>query len=237
MEEKSCSLQEAADYLKVSTQTVRNMLKNGWLASPVGRPAKGQSVRISEKSLYQLIVYDRVISLPPRTLRKLKNGRKSFQRFLSKIEEANRLSKIEGRSEAPDPSAPASRTAREATKQRLHDDFAVRRQFSFGWQARQLAPDDPALQDDLVQEMSLAVIEYDQPASAEFLYELATNRAKDYLKYEAVRGMLPLSAARHTSDKLAEQMKSLTTLIDDLLRSGVPSGWIEEVLGRRLDVA
>jgi hypothetical protein len=40
----------------------------------------------------------------------------------------------------------------------LHHDFAERHQFSFRWRAWQLAPNDAAMQDDLVQEMSLAAL-------------------------------------------------------------------------------
>src|SRR4051794_40740152 len=76
-----------------------------------------------------------------------------------------------------------------------HHEFAEQHQFSFGWRARQLAPDDPALQDDLVQEMSLAVLEYGEAASSEFLLELANNRAIDYLRYEAARGKMSLKGA------------------------------------------
>lgn len=101
----------------------------------------------------------------------------------------------------------------------------------------QLAPGDPAMQDDLVQEMSLAVLEYDKPASFDFLFERATSRAKNYLKYEARRGMLSLSEVRHMSDKSADKMASLHDFIDSLMQRGVPAAWIEEVIGERLDVA
>jgi len=69
----------------------------------------------------------------------------------------------------------------------------------------------------LVQEMSLAVLEYDQKASTSSSIELATNRAKDYLKYEACRGMVPLSEARTVSDSVAEKMASLNAFIDKLM--------------------
>lgn len=124
----------------------------------------------------------------------------------------------------------------EEQKRCLHHGFVQRHQFSFGWQARQLASNDPAMQDDLAQEMSLAVLEYDKPANFEFLFELATNRAKMFLRYEARRGMLSLSQAREASDKLAEKVASLNAFIDELIQRGVPAEWIEEVIGKRLDV-
>jgi DNA-directed RNA polymerase specialized sigma24 family protein len=93
------------------------------------------------------------------------------------------------------------------------------------------------MQDDLVQEMSLATLEYNEPADFEFLFELAGNRAIDYLRYEAARGMLPLSAAREANDRGAEQMSSLHAFIGGLLQRGVPREWIEEALGARLAAA
>jgi DNA-directed RNA polymerase specialized sigma24 family protein len=93
------------------------------------------------------------------------------------------------------------------------------------------------MQDDLVQEMSLAVLEYNEPANFGFLFELAGNRAIDYLRYEAARGMLPLSEAREASDQCAEQMSSLNAFIGELLERGVPKEWIEEALGARLEAA
>jgi len=122
-------------------------------------------------------------------------------------------------------------------KRCLHHDWAAEHQFSFGWCARQLAPGDPALQDDLVQEMSLAVLEYEKAASFEYLFELATNRAKDFLRYEERRGMMPLSEARQVNDSFMEKMASLKMLIEKLTRRGVPAEWIEELLGEEQDVA
>lgn len=92
------------------------------------------------------------------------------------------------------------------------------------------------MQDDLVQEMSLAVLEYERPASFEFLFELAGNRAIDYLRYEAWHGKLSLSLARHASDSFAEKITSLNLFIDELLQRGVPAAWIEEVIGGRLEM-
>ena len=88
-----------------------------------------------------------------------------------------------------------------------------------------------------MQEMSQAVLEYEKEASFEFLFELATNRARNYLKYEACRGMASLDEAREVSDKRAEKVASLNAFIDELLQRGVPMEWIDEVIGYRLEVA
>jgi hypothetical protein len=177
--------------------------------------------------------------LPAKTLKLLRRERKVFEKSECLIAEAKHLSIDEGTGEAPgriDPS-PYPLLQREGKQQRLHHDFAKRHQFSFGWQARQWAPGDLALQDDLVQEMSLAVLEYDRPASFEYLFELASNRAKMYLRYEANRGMLSLGAVRHASDTFAEKTASLNVFIDELRKRGVPAEWIDEVIGERLDLA
>lgn len=243
MEGKTFSVEHAASILGCSGQTVRNLLAKGWLAAPEGRPKERGGVRVSEKSLFKFMIYDRVSELPERTLRDLKNGRWNFRRFISKTAEANRFSIDEGASateQQPSP-YPLPQKERENNsnerKRCLHHEFAEQHQFSFGWRARQLAPGDPALQDDLVQEMSLAVLEYDKPANFEFLFELAGNRAIDYLRYEAARGRWSLSEARQGSDDSAEKLGRLKMFIDTLMRRGVPAEWIEEVLGERLDVA
>lgn len=88
-----------------------------------------------------------------------------------------------------------------------------------------------------MQEMSLAVLQYDKPASFEFLFELAVNRAKNYLKYEACRGRHSISDMQQASDSFAEKIESFNTFIDELLQRGIPVEWIEEVLGERLDIA
>jgi hypothetical protein len=116
-------------------------------------------------------------------------------------------------------------------KRCLHHDFVARHQFSFGWRARQLAKGDPALQDDLTQEMSLAVLQYEKPASFEFLFKLAENRAKNYIRYEVLRGTISLDEARRPSDAVAAKIGSLNAFIEELLRRGVPAEWIDEVLG------
>ena len=260
--EKSFTVQEAASILICTPRTVHNLINRGWLSAPVERPKDGNGRRVSEKSLFQFLVYDRARQLPPKILRQLRNGSKIFSRILGKPSEAICLSKVEGtagtqeileaarltgpspyplpqgegKQQRNDSSRPIAQ-AEGKQQRRLHHEFAERHQFSFGWCARQLAPNDPAMQDDLVQEMSLAVLEYDKPAKFEFLFELANNRAKNYIEYEAQRGMKSLSAVRQASDAAAERIANLNAFIDELMGRGVPVEWIEEVLGERLDVA
>ncbi|HYG78554.1 MAG TPA: hypothetical protein VEK08_26380 [Planctomycetota bacterium] len=237
MEETYLSVELAARILCCGERTVQRLIANGWLRGQPGKPNKAWCARVSEKSLYQLLVIDRLNSLPQRLWSSLRNHEKKFERKSRQSENANRLSMFEGEAQGPAHQCSQPNERPDQSRRCLHHDFAEQHQFSFGWKARQLAPGDPALQDDLIQEMSHAVLEYDQPASFEFLYELATNRAIDYLKYEAARGMLPLSAARYMSSTISERMESVQAFIDELLERGVPAEWIEEVLGREVDAA
>jgi excisionase family DNA binding protein len=236
MEDTFFTVEEAASVLGCKKRTVYRLLDDGWLNKPPGGTKNDGLGRVSKKSLFQFMVIDRLSRLPAKTLRDMRNGRKHFGRIWCTIANANRFSLVEGRHD-PAEARPAAVQENPERKRCLHHDFAEQRQFSFGWRARQLAPGDPAMQDDLVQEMSLAALEHNKPADFEFLFELAGNRAIDYLRYETARGMLPLSEAREASDQCAEQMSSLNAFIGGLLQRGVPREWIEEALGGRLEAA
>lgn len=236
------TVEEAASILGCKRSTVYDLLAEGYLSRPSGATKRETGGRVTKKSLYQFVIVNRLNGLPVKVLRELKHGRKLFEKSASKNAEANCLSIVEGTYKAPGPTDPSPYPLTqgegehngERQKRCLHHEFAEQHQFSFGWRAQQLAPDDAALQDDLMQEMSLAVLEYDTPASSEFLLELATNRAKNYIKYEAARGMLSLHQARHATDGYAEKMKSLNAFIESLMDRGVPVAWIEEVIGERM---
>jgi hypothetical protein len=239
MGERYFEVERAARILECTPRTVQRMIADGWLNGPPASRMNCESARVSEKSLFQLMIIERLSRLPIRTLREFKNRRKNFVRMLRQIAKPKRFSSIEGAVEAVENTSSRSNELAGGTPatHRLHEKVAVERQFSFGWLARQLAPGDPSLQDDLVQEMSLAVLEYEKPANFEYLFELAKNRAIDFLRYEGRRGMISLREARQESDTFATKMNSLQNLIQKLTYRGVPLEWIEEVLGERLDVA
>jgi hypothetical protein len=160
MEDTFFSVEEAASVLGCKKTKVYQLLADGWLHGPPGRPRKDGRARVSKKSLFQLMVVDRLSLLPARTLRNMGSGRKNLGEIFSAIANANRFSIDEGKGKATEPSAPHSTRAQETSGQPhrcLHHDYAEQHQYSFGWRARQLARGDPAMQDDLVQEMSLAV--------------------------------------------------------------------------------
>lgn len=91
MDGKSFSVEEAASIAGCGKQTIHTLLAKGWISTPVGRPKDRASVRISEKSLFQYMFFDRIKRLPTSVLRELKNRRRSVQRFLSKTDEAMHL--------------------------------------------------------------------------------------------------------------------------------------------------
>ena len=89
MESKSLSVKEAASIMGCEKSTIYQLLADGWLGAPEGRPKAGEGVRVSEKSLFQFMILDRLSRVPIRTLKALKNGRKEFERFFSKTVGAN----------------------------------------------------------------------------------------------------------------------------------------------------
>jgi len=259
MEETFFTVEEAAGVLRCSGRTVYRLMDEGWLSRPNGGTRTLRMGKVTKKSVFQYLIVDHVSRYPKKVLKEIRRGRKKFAEIFCQNAEAKRFSSNEGPGET-DPSpyplpqgegkqqhcpprppsegkqqqgidehAEGKQQGAEPTRC-LHHDFVERHQFSFGWRARQLAKDDPAMQDDLVQEMSLAVLEYAKPARFEFLFELAVNRAIDYLRYEELRGTMSLDEARHVTDATTEKISSLNAFIDALTRGGVPAEWIDEVL-------
>jgi len=111
---------------------------------------------------------------------------------------------------------------------------AVRYQFSFGWMARRLRPEDLALQDDLIQEMSLAVLQCEKPATRKYFLDRALSRAINYLEYERVRGMVSIEEIEERPDPAELRREAFERQIDALLERGVPRKWIEQHTGLRL---
>ncbi len=245
MEGRTFTVEEVASMLNCSDRTVQRMVANGWLQERVGRPGSRANFLISEKSLFQFIFFKHISRFPSRALRELKHCRKKIARLSRQTTNANRyiddgIPESETQTScwhSQELQATEPRDSSTAKKRCLHHDFAEQHQKIFRRRARQLVPGDPALQDDLVQEMSLAVLEYNKSAKFELLYAIASNRAVDYLRYEAARGELSLSQAQEPGDKRTEQTARLNASIENLIQSGVRKEWIEEVLGYRLEAA
>jgi DNA-directed RNA polymerase specialized sigma24 family protein len=235
MGERHFSVEEAAEILGCGQSTVYRMLTEGWLKRPSGWVKMNGSARVAEKSVFQLMIFDCLSHFPTKTLKEFKNGRKNFSRLFSQIDAPERFSKVEETGATPEIASLSVLQKNNEERRCLHHDFAAEHQFSFGWIARQLVKGDPALRDDLVQEMSLAVLQYGKPACCEYLLQLAENRAIDYLRYEERRGMMSLGEAQQQGDTFEAKMATLKGLIETLVTRGVPREWIDEVLGERAE--
>ena len=241
MEGTSFTYEQAASIMGCTVRNIQRLVTDGWLQGLPGTPGRTRSARVTEKSLHQFIILDRLSHVPARDLSALQKRWKNIERNSRQMAEANRYCIDEGKDitgPSPDP-LPAGQGKHNSKppKRCLNHESAEQHQFSFRWRARQLAPKNEEMQEDLVQEMSLAVLECDQAADFNFLFERATSRAKDYLKYESRRGMLSLDEVQEASDKRAEQRAGLNEYIHELLERGVPQYWIDEVIGYRLEVA
>ena len=111
-------------------------------------------------------------------------------------------------------------------------EAALRFQHEFKFMAKELARRDPYLQDDLVQEMSLAVLEETEKATESFFLWLACWRAKDFLKRERLRGGICPSKLGQLA--IEAQQISDETLVQALLDEGHALKAIEEALGIKL---
>jgi DNA-directed RNA polymerase specialized sigma24 family protein len=228
---KFFKIKEAAKVLGCSRRTVERLLVEGWLVAPVGRPNSRESGRISEKSVFQLMIIDCLSHFPTKTLKEFKNDRKHFSRLLRQIKNPKCLSTIEEAGSTPVDGSSKLLPKVNEPHRCVNHDFAAEHQFSFGWIARQLVKGDPALRDDLVQEMSLAVLEHHESESCEYLLKLAENRALNFLRYEAQRGRMSLNEAQQESPAVEAKLENLKSLIETLVTRGVPREWIDEVLG------
>ncbi|HYF51694.1 MAG TPA: hypothetical protein VEJ63_19925 [Planctomycetota bacterium] len=210
----------AAKLLHCSNQTVRNLFAQGWLDGT----QKGKLILIATKSVFQYIVLYRASRMRITTFKRWRKRRQNPERFSPKDKDAKCLS-IDERTVDVDVAKSAP----------LHAEAVASHQFSFGWFAHLLAPHDLALQDDIVQEMSLAVLQYNKPASFEYLFELAKSRAQNYLRYEMQRGMIGLDELQSRSDTKDAALESFDVFVDSLIAEGIPLEWIEEVLGVKLE--
>jgi hypothetical protein len=230
MGERFFKIKEAAKVLGCSRATVYRLLDEGWLKRPAGWTKMDSSARVGEKSVFQLMIIDCLSHFPPKTLKDFKNGRKNFSRLLSQIANPKCLSTIEEAGSTPADGSSKSLPKNDKPHRCVNHDFAAEHQFSFGWIARQLVKVDPALRDDLVQEMSLAVLLHNEPESCEYLLQLAENRAKNFLRYEAQRGRMSLNEAQQECPAVEAKLENLKNLIETLVQRGVPREWIDEVL-------
>lgn len=120
----------------------------------------------------------------------------------------------------------------DAGEQLAAPDAALQLQPEFRSIARQLERRDRSLQDDLVQEMSLAVLQQKRTASLKWFLYCGVYAARNYLKRERFRGGISLDQI----SQLAVESAALAdeTLVQALLDDGCPASMIEEILDCRL---
>ena len=96
--------------------------------------------------------------------------------------------------------------------------------------ARRLAPKKWEVQDDLVQEMSLAVLQCDQPATRSYFVHRAKSRAINHLAYERMRGMPRMK--RHPFARAPIHNEALMRV---LAMAGIPVALLAQELGITID--
>jgi len=113
-------------------------------------------------------------------------------------------------------------------------EAAVALQYSFGRLARRLAPDDRFLQDDLIQEMSWIVLDFKAAATRQYFYHAARKHALNYLRYERLRGSIPLdriNEPRGVPRNLPDEL-----LVQAMLDDGIKLETIENILEAKVNV-
>ena len=107
-------------------------------------------------------------------------------------------------------------------------ELTVVLRFAFRRFAKILAPDDPSLRDDLMQEMFLAVLECRENGSRKFFKRRAYDRAIDYLKYERLRGFIPLDKVNEPQGVPRDIPDAL--LVQAMLEDGFALDLLEDIL-------
>jgi hypothetical protein len=226
MEDEWLSVKEVAEFLKCSTQSVRNLVRGRWVAY---RRFKGRNNKKKWRiSLTSVKLYILEHSTNRDELKRYRRGKRKIKTSLEithKTDEPILCTMKEGpQGKFSSPMSPG--------------EIAVRYQSMFAGIAQHLARKDRTLQDDLIQEMTLCVLEHDKPATQSFILTHALWRARDYLKYERQRGMVSLDeiaqyAERDEAEVLDFEWK-LRSLIKDY---GIPKNWIETVIGMKVEAA
>ena len=99
---------------------------------------------------------------------------------------------------------------------------------SFEREASVRAPKNPSLQDDLVQEMALGVLECRENGSREFFKQRGIDRALNYLKYERLRGFIPLDKVNEPQGVPSDIPDAL--LVQAMLEDGFALDLLEDIL-------
>jgi excisionase family DNA binding protein len=225
---ETITVQQAASFLLCSEDKVLQLIREEWI---LGWKSGKRPWKIDSDSVKNFLFYD---SINFDELKKYKKWLRSCQKVagFSPKTAISTFSNSRGKCEAETvqtemPNGP--------TKLISPDEMAVKYRLKFRRYALMLVPDDRTLRDDLVQEMSLAVLEHGQPASRKFFLKRALWRAKDYIEYEKERGMISLEEIHDRPDQLAAQRASFENTMRGLLKRGIPPEWLEELVGYKLE--
>ena len=136
------TVEQAAKILDCHRATVYRLLADGWLNGTPGGSKNSRSGRVTQKSLFQFMIIDRLSRLSIKALNELKNGRKHFGRFLSQTANANRFYNKGEDEMNPSPSPLPQERERNSQNQTrcLHHDFVEQHYRHFRRRARQLSP-------------------------------------------------------------------------------------------------
>ena len=173
------TLRETAQALQISKRTLIERIKRGEIKAQ----RIGNRWLIAKKWL-RAWVFSRIASVPP--ARAYKEKRK-----LDGIISEHRS----GRSTDLNWYRYREPVAVKAPVHKLIEPYeaVVKLQGSFRYWAVRMAPKNHALQDDLAQEMSLAVLQCDGASVRGYFIQRARSRALNYLEGETLRGMVGLS--------------------------------------------
>ncbi len=107
---KYFSVEQAARIMDCHASSIYRLLAEGWLNGPAGRPfqgeraSRGESAMISQKSLFQLMVFDSQKHTNGRKLNHFRQWKKNFKKFFSQSRKEVRSNEGEEK-EKPDPFA------------------------------------------------------------------------------------------------------------------------------------
>src|SRR5436190_106319 len=96
--EGTFTIQEAANIMDCKKSWIYELLADGWLCKPPDGTEKKKGGQVTQKSLFQFMVVDRLSRMPKRTLKMLKNNYQQFEKIFSTNAEASCLFTNEGTS-------------------------------------------------------------------------------------------------------------------------------------------
>ena len=175
------SIQQVAAALEVSKKTIRRRIQYGDLKAI----EDCSRIWISQRGLRKWILRAIAIARPKRTYAKSKSDGINLEQNIGQSVSDTGYNSVDTPSMG-------------SLKGKVSDPklAAVEMLGTFRYFARKMAPKNPSLQDDLTQEMSLAVVSCNHAANRTFFTQRAKFAAFHYLERESLRGMAGLSEVK-----------------------------------------